>query len=179
MCGCICISHRVMIGYSLLPLWRSSEVIATQYFLVDVPHLKPREISRRGSRYIRSTVDILRQSLSTWKALPSKTSNSSILQAFSKKQTHEQPRILSLALSIHLHTNEINDYLQSSGLPQPSTCTSSAAHIPLPPSLAEAQATIIEACTELAALIEGPLMHLTTITSPRVRHHRYRVQIMR
>ncbi|CAI6332294.1 unnamed protein product [Periconia digitata] len=78
-----------------------------------------------------------------------------------------QSQILSLALSIAQQTQKVNDYLQSKNLPFPSVAPSAHSHLPLPPELMSSQFAVVEACTELAALMEGPLNHLTTITSPR------------
>src|SRR5689334_22918326 len=78
-------------------------------------------------------------------------------------------RITNLASVIQNSTEEINAYLRTNGKALPSFDSSASPDFLLPDSLVGAQQRVLEACTELQALLEGPRAHLTQITSPRVR----------
>jgi hypothetical protein len=78
-------------------------------------------------------------------------------------------RIAALASLIHNNTHEIDKYLKANGRPSPSLDVNANPDFFLPGPLAGAQMQVLEACTELQALLEGPRAHFTHITSPRVR----------
>ena len=80
----------------------------------------------------------------------------------------ERNRMLELAETISSHTGEIDDYLQSQGLPAPSFAIDAPPFMALTPQLMRSRDEILQACTELQALTEGPIAHLTRLTSPTV-----------
>jgi hypothetical protein len=80
--------------------------------------------------------------------------------------TPQMSRFVELGNIIKERTAQINQYLDSQGLPAPSLAVNAAPDLALPPALLKSRNDILEACTELQALTEGPFMHLTRITSP-------------
>ncbi|CAG8961583.1 hypothetical protein HYFRA_00006117 [Hymenoscyphus fraxineus] len=77
-------------------------------------------------------------------------------------------RIVQLAAVIDRRTNEIDQYFSANSLPSPSFSVDAAPTLPLPQSLLKSRDEILEACTELQALAEGPVVHLTRLTSPTI-----------
>jgi hypothetical protein len=90
-------------------------------------------------------------------------------------------RIAQLASDIKQNTDLIDEYLCSKRLQTPSFEITAPSDLSLPLSLLEAQNNLLESCTDLQALIEGPRAYLTRITSPRVSvpilgHHHFLTQ---
>lgn len=76
--------------------------------------------------------------------------------------------IVELANTISQNASKIDEYLRSQGLPTPSFAIDAPPIMTLPPLLMRSRDEILEACSELQALTEGPVAHLTRLTSPTV-----------
>ena len=77
-------------------------------------------------------------------------------------------RITELAAKIKAETDRLHSLLEDGGIPSPTFSVGAPKELPREPEIQSAQSSILEACTELQDLIEGPLGHLVRITSPRV-----------
>jgi hypothetical protein len=82
--------------------------------------------------------------------------------------SNQESRFAELGNIIQNRTKEIQQFLSSQGLPSPSLAADAGADLPLPHALQGSRDEILQACTELQALAEGPRMHLTRLTSPTV-----------
>jgi hypothetical protein len=78
-------------------------------------------------------------------------------------------RITELAAIIKAETDRLQSLLEQGGIPSPTFSVGAAKELPRDPEIQSTQASILEACTELQDLVEGPLGHLVRIVSPRVR----------
>ncbi|KAI1407126.1 S-adenosyl-L-methionine-dependent methyltransferase [Hypoxylon sp. FL1857] len=78
----------------------------------------------------------------------------------------QRSRFMELGDILRERVAEIDQYLSSQGQPAPSFSKDAPPDHPLPPSLLRSRDEILEACSELQALAEGPFMHLTRLTSP-------------
>lgn len=68
-------------------------------------------------------------------------------------------RILELSALIGKQTAILNDYFELHGLPTPSLDSDALETLPIPddaPELKAARIAVIEACSELKALLKGP-----------------------
>jgi len=77
-----------------------------------------------------------------------------------KMSEHHSSRLCELASTISISTSIYNNYLQDHGLPQPSFLPDAPPKMDLPPHIAKARDTILEASEELQALMLGPVGHL-------------------
>lgn len=80
----------------------------------------------------------------------------------------DQSRILELSSLIELGTLQLDNYFKTHDLPTPSLSVNAAPDVRLPEFLFKQRDEILDATSELQALIEGPLAHLTRLTSPSV-----------
>jgi hypothetical protein len=78
-------------------------------------------------------------------------------------------RITELAAKIKAETDRLQSLLEKDGLPSPTFSVGAAKELPREPAIQSAQTSILDACTELQDLVEGPSGHLVRIISPRVR----------
>jgi len=78
-------------------------------------------------------------------------------------------QIARLASIIKTNTDKIDEHLKLEGAQSPTLAVDANPDVILPQELRLAQSQILEACTDLQALLEGPRAYLTRITSPRVR----------
>ena len=76
--------------------------------------------------------------------------------------------LMALATRIFQDISEIDEHLTRTDQTAISFAAESKFDWELPPHLLEPQTRVLESCTELQALVEGPLSYLTRITSPRV-----------
>jgi hypothetical protein len=65
-------------------------------------------------------------------------------------------RIAELAAVVASHTRQIDDYINTQGLPQPSFDTTGPAELQLPPQLEQARTIVLQATQELNDLLQGP-----------------------
>jgi hypothetical protein len=88
-------------------------------------------------------------------------------------------RITELAAKIKAETDRLQSLLENSGLPSPTFSVGAAKELPREPAIQLAQTSILDACTELRDLVEGPLGHMVRITSPRVSIYRSTWHLLR
>lgn len=69
-------------------------------------------------------------------------------------------RLCELASTISISTSIYNDYLVNNEQPKPSFSPDTLSKMDLPPDIAKARDTVLEASEELQALILGPVGHL-------------------
>ncbi|KAI1426292.1 putative O-methyltransferase [Xylaria sp. FL1777] len=75
-------------------------------------------------------------------------------------------RLVQLADIIGRNTRDIDRFLAVQGLPTPSFANATNPGLPPSQPLMKIRDEVIESCTELQALVEGPFMHLERLTSP-------------
>ena len=80
----------------------------------------------------------------------------------------DQSRILKLASVIESRTLQLDNYYKSHSLPSPKLSVDADPGLPLPESLSKSRDEVLDASSELQALLAGPLAHLTRLTSPTV-----------
>lgn len=78
----------------------------------------------------------------------------------------KQSRILELVSVIESRTLLLEEYFRNHDLPEPSLTVHAQPRLPLPPDLAKSREEVLDASSELQALLQGPLAHLTRLTSP-------------
>ncbi|KAF2828333.1 putative O-methyltransferase [Ophiobolus disseminans] len=74
-----------------------------------------------------------------------------------------QSKIAQIALRIHKHTTELDDYLTTHNLPSPSFAVGAAPDLPLPPHLHAVRSLLLQDTSELHDLLIGPLRYLTQL----------------
>ena len=80
----------------------------------------------------------------------------------------DQSRISKLASIIGSGTLQLDNYYKSHSLPSPTLSVEADPGLPIPESLSRCRDEILDASSELQALLAGPLAHLTRLTSPTV-----------
>ena len=87
----------------------------------------------------------------------------------------DQSRILELASIIGSRTLQLDNHYKAQNLPSPTLSVDAGPELPLPVSLSRSRDEVLDASTELQALVAGPLGHLTRLTSPTVSQPAHRV----
>lgn len=77
-------------------------------------------------------------------------------------------KLKELALIILKHTNSIDQYLVSEGIPEPSFDHDAPIETPLPPHLGQLRESLLNSIEDLHAHIAGPLPYLMRLISPTV-----------
>jgi hypothetical protein len=79
-----------------------------------------------------------------------------------------QSRITELAIAIKKQTEILQSLLDSLKVATPSFSVNANQELPRNAAVQLAQSSILDSCTELQDLVEGPLGHVGRIMSPRV-----------
>ncbi|PVI08121.1 sterigmatocystin 8-O-methyltransferase [Periconia macrospinosa] len=82
--------------------------------------------------------------------------------------TESAPRVLVLAEKIKEQATRLVATLESQNVASPSFSVDALPKLPDSPEIGTSQTEILQCCTELQALVEGPLEFLTRVTSPRM-----------